>query len=298
MLVSVKPSEKIWDILRAESDALEELQEIRQPYMLGVLREILHYAHAHRLNSEAARHRLERRVAEASGAASKLKLAFKSGVGRMICSERGLAILEYCEDKWSGYTKAAAAWDKTLERWKPDVVFNASHVHGLQARALLSRARRRGTPLLGFLFSWDNLTTQGRIIPRYDSYLVWSETMAQQLLQIYPNISPDQVIVTGSPQFDFHVRGDKRMSREEFCRTLGMDPKRPVILYTTGMPNHMPFEEEIVELLLHTLRTFPEPRRPQLMVRVYAKDATGRFERIFARHPDLVKAPVLWERNS
>ena len=43
--------------------------------------------------------------------------------------------------------------------------------------------------------------------------------------------SADEVIVTGVPQFDFYVRKDGLLSREEFCKKHNFDPKKKIILY-------------------------------------------------------------------
>jgi hypothetical protein len=297
VVLSVRPCDQVWNLLKEHSDDLEELRSDKEPYLLGVVREILHSAHGCILQSEAAKHRFERRVAEARGLAKRLKIALKVGIGGWAARARVVRALEWVEELWAQNTHAARTTDQLLRRWRPDIVFNASHVHGVQARAILARARKSGVPLQTFVFSWDNLTTQGRMIPRYDSYLVWSSRMAEELLKIYPDTNANDVIITGSPQFDMHHRKGMRISRTEFCKRLGLHPEYPIVLYTTGMPNHMPHEEEIVELLLSVIKSFPTSRQPQLMVRVYAKDGSGRFDAFFQKHPDVCRAPVAWERE-
>jgi glycerol-3-phosphate cytidylyltransferase-like family protein len=250
VVLSVRPCDEVWNLLKERSDDLEELRSEKEPYLLGFVREILHSAHECILQSEAAKHHVERRLAEARGLKKRIKLAVKVGIGRWAARARVVRALEWVEELWAENTHAARMTDKLLRRWRPDIVFNASHVHGVQARAILARARKFGVPLQTFVFSWDNLTTKGRMIPRYDSYLVWSSQMAEELLQIYPDTNANEVIITGSPQFDMHHRVERRIGRAEFCKGLGLNPELPIILYTTGMPNHIPYEEEVVEVLL------------------------------------------------
>ncbi|MGH9364475.1 MAG: hypothetical protein ACRD1B_04310 [Thermoanaerobaculia bacterium] len=182
-----------------------------------------------------------------------------------------------------------------LERWRPSLLFNGSHVHGALATPVVEAAHWLGIPTATFVFSWDNLTSQGRIAPAYDYYLVWNESLKAQLLQIYGQIPADQVFVTGTPQFDFHARPEFYMTREEFCARVGADPSRPIVLYTTGMANHMPGEPEIVEGIAAMLRAMREFGPPQLLVRVYAKDRTGRFEELKRRDPTILFPEVPWE---
>src|SRR5262249_13848757 len=154
----------------------------------------------------------------------------------------------------------------------------ASHVHSRNAIQSVQSAQWLGISTATFIFSWDNLTSQGRVLPPYDYYLVWNELIKQQLLDIYRFIRPEQVFVTGTPQFDSHFRPQNFWSREHFCQQVGADPTRPIVLYATGMPNHMPGEDQIVEGIADLLSELKSLGRPQLLVRLYAKDRSGRFE--------------------
>jgi hypothetical protein len=116
-------------------------------------------------------------------------------------------------------------------------------------------------------------------------------------MDIYPGVDPTRVTVTGTPQFDPHFNQSNWWTREEFCRRVGADPRRPIVLYATGMPNHMPGEERLVEAIANILVEFPELKRPQLLVRVYAKDLTGRFDELKRRRQDILFPPVPWEVN-
>ena len=105
------------------------------------------------------------------------------------------------------------------------------------------------------------------------------------------------MFVTGTPQFDPHFQSESYWPREEFCRRVGADPTRPIVMYATGMPNHMPGEDKIVEDIADLLRETTEFGPPQLLVRIYAKDRTGRFEPLKRRRPDILFPEVPWEAN-
>jgi hypothetical protein len=125
--------------------------------------------------------------------------------------------------------------------------------------------------------------------------VVWNEEIKNQLLQIYGSIAPERIFVTGTPQFDFHFRPEYYWTREQFCSRVGADPARPIVLYTTGMANHMPGEPTIVEGVADLLEEMREFGPPQLLVRVYAKDRTDRFDELKRRRPDILFPEVLWE---
>jgi hypothetical protein len=63
------------------------------------------------------------------------------------------------------------------------------------------------------------------------------------------------------------------------------------------MANHMPGEPVIVERLAAMLREMKEFGPPQLMVRVYPKDHSKRFEEVAARNPDVLFPEIPWEPN-
>src|SRR5262249_41116886 len=60
---------------------------------------------------------------------------------------------------------------------------------------------------------------------------------------------------------------------------------------------HMPEEPAIVEGIASILRSMTDRGRPQLLLRVYPKDRTGRFEGIRAKDPEVLMPDIPWEPN-
>jgi hypothetical protein len=60
------------------------------------------------------------------------------------------------------------------------------------------------------------------------------------------------------------------------------------------MANHMPGEPLIVEQIADMLRDMKDLGAPQLLVRVYPKDRTGRFEQIKERRKDILFPEARW----
>jgi len=296
-VLSVKPNEEIWEYLARRSDKLRPLEEFKERYPVRILREVLDIAHGRWLWSEAARERWRLRDLEAVTASQKVKRWGKKIAVAPLCNRAGLSLLAKAERAASRMLSPTRHYLDLFREWRPSVVFNASHVHSRNAIQAVQSAQWLGIPTATFIFSWDNLTSQGRVLPPYDYYLVWNQALKEQLLGIYPFVKPQQVFVTGTPQFDAHFRPENYWSREQFCCRVGADYARPIVLYTTGMPNHMPGEEEIVEGIADTLEELTEFGPPQLLVRVYAKDRSGRFEPLKRRRPDILFPVVPWEAN-
>ena len=294
-VLSVLPGGESEDRLRECSENFFPLEEIPERRAVNALRELLDLAHGRWLWSEAAKERWRLRDLEANTANLRMRRLLKKLACYPFANRAGLRLLSKCERTASQRFRTTEAYIKLFQELRPSLVFNGSHVHGRMAIQAVQAAQWLKIPTAAFVFSWDNLTSQGRIMPPYDQYLVWNETLKDQLLDIYDTVRPEQVFVTGTPQFDFHFRAEFRWSREEFCSRVGADPARPLVLYSTGMANHMPGEPQIVETIARMLREMTDLGSPQLLVRVYPKDQTGRFEQVRRENPDVLFPAIPWE---
>jgi hypothetical protein len=294
-LMSVGLGAEIDGLLRRTCDRVYELEEIQERWIVRFQREILDVAHGRWLWSAAAQERWRLRDSEARTIRQKAVRLAKKSIGIPFANNTGLDILSRTERMSSFLLRSTQQYVDLYRQIKPTVVFNGSHIHSRNAIQAVQAAQWLGIPTATFVFSWDNLTSQGRITLPYDYFLVWNESIKQQLLEMYSWIKPEDVFVTGTPQFDFHFRDEFYLTHEEYCKRIGADVRRPIIFYATGMANHMPGEPEIVEAIADILAdTAKFPDRPQLMVRVYAKDMTGRFDELKQRRSDILFPEVPW----
>jgi hypothetical protein len=296
-LLSVRPNDEIWALLQSRYSSIQELTEVPERKLVWQLRELLDMAHGRWLWSQAARSRWQTRDSEAVNDMQRLKRTFKKLACYPFANRAGLACLSKAEHLASEWFRTSDEAMRTIRRLEPTVVFNTSHSHSFVALPWVRAAQALNIPTGTFLFSWDNLTSQGRMLPRYDFHLVWNEGIRRELLRIYPGIRRDRVFVTGTPQFDPHFQPDNLWTREEFCARVGADPGRPIVLYTTSMPRPTVEEQRIVEGIARMLREMRELGPPQLLVRVYPKDRSGRFDAMKAACPDVLFPPVAWEPN-
>ncbi len=296
-LITVSPGSSIKEIFRKDYGETFPLEEYRERWLVRIQRDLLDMAHGRWLWSRAAQERWRLRDAEAVTLKQKIFRNVKKAATLPFASRAGLRVLSKMERTSSRLLKTTDEYIDLMKKLKPSLVFNGSHIHSRNAIQAVQAAQWLGIPTATFIFSWDNLTSQGRITLPYDFYLVWNEALKEQLLEMYEWIRPEQVFVTGTPQFDFHFRTEFYRSREEFCAEIGADPQRPIILYSTGMANHMPGEPEIVEGIADILNEYDKEKRPQLLVRVYPKDLTGRFEELKQRRKDILFPKIAWEED-
>lgn len=272
------------------------LEEFRPRPSVARLRTLTENAHDRWLWSEVAKNNWDLRDRRAAERGQLGRRRLTRALARILGNRPTLRALTALERTLTYRLRPTDHFDRLFEEIRPDLVFNGSHIHGLAGELPLRVAHAMGIPTAGFIFSWDNLTSRSRIFVPYDDFLVWHRGMKGQLLSIYPQVRESRVHITGTPQFDFHLRGDLELSREELCRRIGIDPARPYVLYTTGISNHFYEEHLHVEAVIRHLEELRLDARPQLVVRTYVKGTSPEMLALSRRQiPDVVFPPVLWE---
>lgn len=97
---------------------------------------------------------------------------------------------------------------------------------------LVHQAGKAGIPTAAFIFSWDNLASKGRMAAHFDFFLVWSELMRAELLKFYTSVKASQIEIVGTPQFEPYVLDRFPLDRDGFFARFGLDPTRPLIVFT------------------------------------------------------------------
>ena len=296
-LLSIFPSEQIWSQLKQRYEHVVPMHEYSYRWLVRFVREELDVAHGRWLWSKGAQARWQWRDQETTSVPRWLKRTAKKLLCYPFANRPGLELLSNLESWVSHSFRATDDYIRLFRELEPDLVFNGSQVHNLVSLPAVHAARELGIPVATFVFSWDNLTSQGRIYPQSDYYLVWNESLAKGLLEIYRSLKREQIFVTGTPQFDFHFRPEIYSARDEFCRMISADHQLPIVLYTTGMANHVIGEPWVVERIADILREMTDFGPPQLVVRILPKGPQGSFEDIKRRRKDILFPQVAWEQS-
>ncbi len=145
-----------------------------------------------------------------------------------------------------------------LRAEQPDVLLLTPLVHFGSAQAdLVAAARALALPVGMLLFSWDNLSTKGRIHRQPDWMFVWNERQRREAAALH-GFPESRVVVVGAPRFDGFFTLRHRIGRESFHRQLGLDPSRQTLLYVCSSAFVSAGERPFVERWLHAIRTAPD----------------------------------------
>jgi hypothetical protein len=150
-------------------------------------------------------------------------------------------------EKWEAYlfdlvkkSKHYRRFLEELQSMRPDVLF-CTHQRVPYALAPMLAAQTLGIKTAVAIFSWDNLP-KARLVMRADHYFVWSDYMKQELQEYYPNILPQQIAVTGTPQFDFYKKQELIISREDFASRYGLDVNKKWVLFSGDDVKTSPYD--------------------------------------------------------
>ncbi len=100
-----------------------------------------------------------------------------------------------------------ATYAKYFDTYKPDLVFLA-HLFDEPEIALLREAKKRKVKSIGFINSWDKITSRCimRLLP--DKAIVFNELVKQELVT-YNEMSAEDIFVSGLPQYDYFYTPEK-----------------------------------------------------------------------------------------
>ncbi|MCL4732610.1 CDP-glycerol glycerophosphotransferase family protein [Patescibacteria group bacterium] len=156
-----------------------------------------------------------------------------------------------------------------FDRYKPDLLF-APNMFSPEDCRLLRYAKKHGITTVTTMKSWDVPTTRGFTRVIADRILVFNEINKQQTIDIgdYPE---EKIRVMGFPQFDYYVRPELRVPREDFFKNIGADPSKPLILFAIPGDFKLPTINDILIALDNAIESGKIPRDIQVLARFHPK---------------------------
>lgn len=230
---------------------------------------------------------------------NRLNTAIKSLVSWLLtgilCHEKGLAFLDksinYFERKTNYYNYCR----QILQAEKPEMIFCTSqrHIHSV---APLLAAKDLNIPTVSFIFSWDNLP-KATMVVETDYYFVWSDYMKKEMQFYYPNIKEDQIIITGTPQFEIHFDKENLLSREEFFKAHHLDVNKKYICFSGDDVTTSPDDPKYLEdLALAIKRMNQKGTNLGIIFRRCPVDFSNRYDEVLKKYGNMIVAiDPLWK---
>lgn len=150
--------------------------------------------------------------------------------------------------------------DELLLKVRPDVVLVTPYVGvGSSQTEFVKSARALGIPSGLCVCSWDNLTNKGLIRVKPDMVMVWNDHQKREAVELH-DIDPGHVRVTGAQAYDHWFEWPPSRDRETFCAQVGLDARRPYLLYLGSSPFIAPREIGFVKRWIEAVRSHPDEK--------------------------------------
>ena len=135
---------------------------------------------------------------------------------------------------------------------------------------VLKRAMQNKVPSIAFISSWDNLSSRGELPVKSDKLIVWNEINKREAVELH-GYSPNDVFISGAPQFDAYFRGGELSSKKEFFKEIGADMDKKLLVYTTTGTWISKADPEIIDIIKGYIEEDKFSFPCQLLVRVHPR---------------------------
>jgi CDP-glycerol glycerophosphotransferase (TagB/SpsB family) len=177
---------------------------------------------------------------------------------------------------------------RLFDRLQPELVATSTGGFVLSEVPLIYEARRRGVPVVAIDLGWDNLSSKYHTIQPVDQLAVWNELMRAEA-ERYHGYTPEQVHITGTPQFDAYFKRRDLPTRDEFMASIGADPNRRLVTLATTAAGTYGSTHRIVELLANAIAADQLGPAAQLLVRLHPRDRMEHYAPVANRRFVLIE---------
>ena len=151
-----------------------------------------------------------------------------------------------------------------LKKYQPNMVIIPDVVFGPD-RIFLRAAKRLGFFVVAMARSWDNLTSKGFVQVLPNKLVVYTPQMMGEAIK-YVGMPTHDILMSGPPQFDMYYKKNST-TREEFLKSLGIDPARRVVLAAPFFDRFTGSAVAMINFLTEAVEIGQLPKGTQILVR-------------------------------
>gem|GEM_PF-133534 len=229
-----------------------------------------------------------------SGLKSKTISFVSVALGKAFANDSRLPILERSH-RMSVSLGGLESEKKALVSTDCSVVL-ATHQRSSVVIPTMVAAQTLGIPTVNFIYSWDNLP-KGRMAVPADYFFVWSEHMKDEMARYYPEVPPENIFVTGTPQFEHYFNDELVWSENEFRSRLGLERNKKVVVFSGDDVTTSPLDPFYLADVAEAIRHIPGPLRPHLIFRRCPVDVSGRYGWVIEKYPEIIVSDPLWRKS-
>ncbi|NMH86342.1 hypothetical protein [Flavivirga algicola] len=190
--------------------------------------------------------------------------------------------------------KSISVEKEFLQDIQPDVIF-CTHQRALNAIPIFKAAEMLNIETIGAIYSWDNLV-KARLSVRTKKYIVWSDYMKVDMKKYYPEILEDNIIVTGTPQFELY-QDSLLLSKENFFNDYGLDISKPTICFSGDDELTSPYDPLYLEDFVDAIIKDNLQDKVQVIFRRSPVDLSGRYDAVIDNFDFITSIEPAWSNN-
>ncbi|MCB0400309.1 MAG: Rdx family protein [Winogradskyella sp.] len=188
-------------------------------------------------------------------------------------------------------SKIISSYKKDLEGLSPNSIF-ITHQRVPGIMPICMAAQRLGIKTTTAIFSWDNLP-KARLAVKTDDYIVWSQWMQDEMKDYYPEIPQENVLLLGTPQFEFYLDKSRVWSRKEFAEKYGLDNRKKWICFSGDDVTTSPYDQDFLNDVAESL--YSKRDQVQIIFRRCPVDFSKRYDEVLDKYSNfIVSIDPLW----
>lgn len=153
-------------------------------------------------------------------------------------------------------------------------------------------ARALGIPTIGYVNSWDNLTSKGTVHVVPDVYVVWNEPLAEEAAALH-DIPADVIRITGAPHVDRFFTMQPTLTAAGIRSEMGCPADRSYVVFLCSSRTLIASEVELARRMADALAATLGENAPTLVVRPHPTNTEPWLD---FEHPGIVLHPRLGDQ--
>jgi hypothetical protein len=194
-------------------------------------------------------------------------------------------------------------FNKYFDKYSPDLVFTAHLFEEIEIN-LLREAKKRKVKTIGYINSWDKVTSRCilRLLP--DKAIVFNDIVKKEMMD-HNEMKEKDIFVSGLPQYDFFYTR-KPISRTDFFNKINIPENKKLIVYAPMGRAFSSADWDIIDLLQKIIISDKINHECELLVRFQPNDFVDEQE--ISKRPNLkydkpgirfgTKRGVDWDMNT
>lgn len=156
-----------------------------------------------------------------------------------------------------------------FDKYSPDLILLAHLFDEIEIN-LLREARIRNVKSIGFINSWDKVTSRCILRLHPDRMIVFNENVKKELIK-YNLFDAKKIFISGLPQYDYYFN-TQPLAKKDFFKKVGISEDKKIILYAPMGRSFSVSDWDVIDYLYEIINSSEVTSSIALLVRFQPND--------------------------